>query len=152
MPALSDPARAAVCALFVDRFGVDARFLATLRWIETNQEVWVVSELPPAGVTHVRPPGIRAARLHPSGIKPTSHFLTLLGNRMTRSQAAVNRPQLRQLLLGQRIAWPDGDADGFVAIRLADDVLGCGVLRRGRLSAPIPTGRRRELLSILEDV
>ena len=152
MPALSDRARTAVRALFVDRFGLDPRFFDSLRWIETNDEVWVVSAPPPDGVAHPRPPGLRAARLHPAGIKPTSHFLTLLGQRISRSQASVTLPQLRQILLGQRIAWMDDQiADGFVAIRYSDDVFGCGVLRHGRLHTLIPTGRRHELLNILDN-
>jgi hypothetical protein len=148
---LSAPTQRSFFALFVDRFGVDSSFFSSRVLLETKDEVWVASSMPPRGIDHARPPGLRAARLHPGGIKPTSHFLCLLSGRITKGFVLVTRPQLEKLLLGHRIPWPHPDVpDGFVALRYREDVLGCGIIRSGSLHTLLPTGRRRELLSVLE--
>ncbi|RLE35736.1 hypothetical protein DRJ12_04920 [Candidatus Acetothermia bacterium] len=78
----------------------------------------------------------------PDGLKPTSTFLILLGDRIT-----LSRNDLRSLLLGRTI--PASSPDGYVALSYNGDVVGCGRVRGGKLQALIPTGRRRELLEIL---
>jgi hypothetical protein len=51
---------------------------------------------------------------------------------------------LRQLLRGQTSE--TSFTDGFVAISFCGDMLGCGVVKNGRLRTLIPTQKRKELL------
>jgi len=82
-------------------------------------------------------------------MKPTSVFLMALGDRITRSRIAISFEELRALLQGQRIPTTSDD-EGFVALVYLGDVIGCGRIRGGRLQALLPTGRRKELLDILD--
>ncbi|MEW5826742.1 MAG: hypothetical protein AB1778_07910 [Candidatus Bipolaricaulota bacterium] len=130
------------------RFGVSRDFLARLAFVENRGEIWACR--PPALTLHVRgrrPPGLRALRRAPDGLKPTSAFLVALGPEVTAGLADVTREELRLLLLGQRI--PSTHAPGYVALAYGGDVLGCGRVANAALQALIPTGRRGELLSIL---
>lgn len=148
MPASSDP-RTEVLAFFETRFGVNDA-LDGLHFIERNDELWATSACPPPGLDAERPAGLRILRRQPRGLKPTSVVLMLLGDRITRSRVDVDRDELRDLLLGQRIRTDTPIDDGPVALVHRGDVIGCGRLARGELRALIPTGRRRELLGALD--
>lgn len=128
-------------------FDVPAEVLAGLRFVDAPEEIWVTSSPPLVGLRARRPQGLRAFRRGPNGLKPTSAFLTAIGQHIRSSRAAVSIEQLRLLLLGQRIPW--SGEDGHVAIALGTDILGCGRVSHARLQALIPSGRRSELLSIL---
>jgi hypothetical protein len=136
-----------ILSYFGDRFGVSSDALRDLRFFENGDEIWTTYSFPPAGIAWERPPGLRALRRMPDGLKPTSAFLALLGPHITASRIDVSGSALRELLLGQRIA--AAVADGYVALVFRGDVLGCGRVRANRLHAVIPTGRRQELLESL---
>jgi NOL1/NOP2/fmu family ribosome biogenesis protein len=147
LPESSAQLRAEVADYFETRFGVDACVWSDLRFHERRHEIWATRCLPLSGIASARPPGLRALRRTPDGLKPTSTFLTFLGDRITASRVAVSRASLRAVLLGQRV---EGEhADGYVAIVYCHDVIGCGKVRGNRLQAMIPTGRRQELLAAL---
>jgi NOL1/NOP2/fmu family ribosome biogenesis protein len=134
-------------AFFGTRFGVAEEWLRALTFVERNNEIWATSAstLPP--LASPRLPGLRALRRAPGGLKPTSVFLALLGNRITAARVDVDSNALHRLLLGH---WAPAEAsDGYVAIVYRGDVLGCGRAQDGRVRALLPTGRRRELLNTL---
>lgn len=145
-----DPRHSEAADYFVRRFGVPEDAISTLCFREWREEIWAVSAPPPKGIASRRPPGLRALRRTPTGLKPTSAFLVHLGPRITASRVDVDLRSLESLLLGRRI---ETDAtDGFVALCFRGDVVGCGRARGGILQAVIPTGRRRELLLALADI
>ncbi len=130
-------------------FGVAEDDLGTLQVTEKDGEIWAAAARTPSRVHTRRPPGLRALRLMPDGPKPTSTFLACLGDRLHAARVDVNLDSLRSLLLGRRI---DVDLpDSYVAIAYDGLVLGCGRVQHSELHTLIPTGRRRELLGVLED-
>ncbi len=147
MPESNVPAETEALSYLADRFGVAPTDLTGLTFYQRSDEIWVVSVFPPEGISWTRPPGLRAFRRMPDGLKPTSALLILLGERITASRIPLNREELRDLLLGRSL--DASIADGYVALSYRGDVVGCGRVRGGRLQALIPTGRRRELLEIL---
>ena len=148
MPDLSAPSKE-VSHLFEHRFGVSRDFLAGLTFSERRDEIWACRSLPPSGIAADRPSGLRALRRQGDGLKPTTTFLIALGGRITSSRVDLNPDDLRRILLGQRISLPPKHTDGYVALCLRGDVIGCGKVRQGTLVGLIPTGRRRELLGAL---
>lgn len=130
-------------------FGVPEEDLSPLCVTEKGAETWVASALLPPEVHARRPPGLRALRWMPDGPKPTSAFLSALGERIRRSRIDLDLATLRALLLGRRI--PVALPDSYVALSHRGLVLGCGRVQRSELHTLIPTGRRRELLEVLED-
>ena len=146
MPKSNTPRDEAI-GFYETEFGVDRAWLEELSYHDRQDEIWATSAraLPP--LASPRLPGLRILRRAPGGLKPTSVFLALLGDRITSRRVDVDLPTLRALLLGQWV--PTGAADGYVAIVHSGDVFGCGRARDQRMRALIPTGRRRELLNAL---
>jgi len=137
-----------VFTYFEAHFGVAREVLAPLVFQERNEEIWVASALLPEEITSKRPSGLRILRRTPGGLKPTSTFLQLLGERIIASRVEIGEiEELRQLVLGRaiRASYPDG----FVAISFRGDVLGCGAVRGEKLKSLIPAGRRKALLDAL---
>ncbi len=150
MPAsASRNVRDEVVAYFADRFGVAESAFTGIMFIPRTDEVWAASVLPPAVLNSPRPPGLRAVRRWNGGLKPTSVFLRFLGDRITAARAEIDDcATLRTVLRGGTI--PAQITPGYVAIVFRGDVIGCGIARGGAVKAVIPTGRRRELLEIIE--
>jgi NOL1/NOP2/fmu family ribosome biogenesis protein len=146
----SGPLRERILSLFGRRFGIPREALADFTFHERREEIWACSGSPPCGIESARPSGLRAFRSQPDGLKPTSAFLTALGDRITASRVDLDLDALRDVVLGQRIPAPSEPTDGYVALCFRGDVLGCGKIRSGLLQALIPTGRRRELLAALD--
>lgn len=92
--------------------------------------------------------GIRLFRVQPHGLKPTSFGLMLLGPKITRRRVELSRQELHELLLRQVLP-KDGLPEGYVALCLDGEVLGCGEVRDGKLRSHIPRARRQELLVVL---
>ncbi len=149
MPDSSDPCRDPRTYL-ERRFGVPIPTLDALTFVERRDAWWVCTAAPHPGIESNRPPGLRALRHQPGGLKPTSAFLVALGDCIIRSRIDLTIDALRSLLLGHRLKAVIDLTDGYVAVCYQDDVLGCGVVRHGVLRGLIPTGRRRELLACLD--
>ncbi len=92
--------------------------------------------------------GIRLFRIQSHGLKPTSFGLQALGPLIRARRVEVSRPELRSLLLGRALPKPDLP-QGYVALCLDGEVIGCGEARDGRLRCHIPLGRRQELLVVI---
>lgn len=146
MPVSSETLRREVEGYLSDRFGLPSSLFASAQFAETRDgEIWVSTDTP-AGLRTRRPPGLRALRRTPSGLKPTSAFLVSVGPYVITSRVSVEEDELRSLLLGQRAVCPH--SDGYVALTHGGDVLGCALVADGTVHALIPTGRRRELLDV----
>lgn len=90
-----------VLTYFETHFGVAAKALAGLIFQEKDQEIWATSALPCEGISSRRPSGMRILRRTPSGLKPTSTFLQLLGERITAARVEIQEINtLRRLLFG----------------------------------------------------
>ena len=137
-----------VVAYFAERFGVDLSVLDRFLFVEHAGEIWAATAAAPSGLSLARPAGVRALRRTESGFKPTSAFLTLLGEKVRAGRAEVETQEnLAALLLGKDL--PCSLGPGFAAISLRGDIVGCGAVREGRIRALIPTGRKKELLDAL---
>lgn len=93
--------------------------------------------------------GIRFIRLQDIGLKPTTYALQFLDNVLEKNVVTVQKEELACLLEGDLIAVDeiDGvpDGEGYVALRYADRVIGCGLYKNGTISSRIPKGRAQEL-------
>jgi hypothetical protein len=131
------------------RFGVPAACFLRASFAETaDGEIWISTDSARGELRTRRPSGLRALRRTPLGLKPTSAFLVSIGPFITGSRIDVDRAALRLLALGRRI--PCAGRDGYVALAHDGAVVGCGLLTDGTVNSLIPTGRRRELLDILD--
>jgi len=131
------------------RFGIPPATFAEATFVEPSSgEIWITSVLPPSGLRPRRPPGLRALRRAPAGLKPTSAFLVSIGPVVTASRLSLDADAVRQLLLGRRI--PCSHSDGYVALAHDGPIFGCGLVADGIVHCLIPTGRRRELLDVFD--
>jgi hypothetical protein len=149
LPASNDALRREALDYLCTRFGVPPTAFAEAVFIEpSNGEIWIASTLPPGGLHPRRPPGLRALRRAPAGLKPTSAFLVSIGPLVASACLTFDTDPLRQLLLGRRIPCPH--SDGYVALAYDGLILGCGLVADGIVHCLIPTGRRQELLDVFE--
>jgi hypothetical protein len=131
------------------RFGVAESAFDSATFVESaGGEIWISSDVSAGSFAARRPPGLRALRRTPEGLKPTSAFLVAIGPFVASSRIEFDAPALRLLVLGRRI--PTVHADGYVALSYDGNVLGCGLVADGLVHCLIPTGRRRELLDSLD--
>jgi NOL1/NOP2/fmu family ribosome biogenesis protein len=98
-------------------------------WLTTAQGL-------PKGVK-IHAVGIRLVRVQKLGLKPTSFGLMFLGPRIQRRRVELTREELRELLLGHPLRKP-GLPQGFVALSLEGEVVGCGEVRGELLRCQIP--------------
>jgi hypothetical protein len=147
--ASNDALRREVLDYFGLRFGIPPAAFAEAAFVEPSSgEIWITSALPPSGLRPRRPPGLRALRRAPAGLKPTSAFLVSIGPLVTASRLSLDADAVRQLLLGRRI--PCSHSDGYVALAHDGLIFGCGLVADGIVHCLIPTGRRRELLDVFD--
>ncbi len=145
----SESLRDEVIVYFETRFGVFPSFLSVFSFEERKGEIWATTAPCPLDLSTLRPSGLRIMRRMPHAFKPTSLFLRVLNTRVTASRIEIERLDLlRHFLLGQTSE--TSLTDGFVAISFRGDLLGCGVVKNGRLRALIPVQKRKELLDCLE--
>ncbi len=149
MLASNDVLRREVLDYFGLRFGIPPAAFAEATFVEPSSgEIWITSALPPSGLRPRRPPGLRALRRAPAGLKPTSAFLVSIGPLVTAARLSLDADAVRQLLLGRRI--PCSHSDGYVALAHDGLIFGCGLVADGIVHCLIPTGRRRELLDVFD--
>ncbi len=136
--------------LLADRYGISNAFIERLRFTVRGDEIWATTAPETEWeLIASRPPGIRALRMLPRGVKPTSGFLVFLGGEVRTSRVEIeDRAAFEQLLLGRSL--PSELEEGYVAVSFCGDVIGCGEVRHGKLRALLATGRRNTLLHILQ--
>ena len=144
----SENLRDEVIGYFETRFGVSPSFFSAFSFEERKGEIWATTAPCPPDLSTLRPSGLRIMRRMPHAFKPTSLFLRVLNTRVTASRIEIERLDLlRHFLLGQTSE--TSLTDGFVAISFRGDLLGCGVVKNGRLRALLPVQKRKELLDYL---
>ena len=150
LPASEKPSLTEIRLLLVSRYGISQTFIDRLRFVVRGDEIWATTA-PETDWESIasRPPGIRALRMLPRGLKPTSGFLAFLGDEVRTARVEIeDRAVFEQLLLGRPV--PSEREDGYVAVSFCGDVIGCGEVRRGKLRTLLATGRRNTLLHILQ--
>ena len=146
--ASSDSLSAEVCEYLERRFGVPGTAFDDAAFVEVaGGEIWVATRDAARAGGARRPPGLRAFRRSPDGLKPTSAFLVSIGHLVASSRIDLDLEALRSLLLGRRLA--ADVTDGYVALSHDGAVFGCGLIADGIVRCVIPTGRRQELLDVL---
>lgn len=143
MPYSADLAEAAL--EYLREFGVED---LPGRLVFRHGDVWLTtaSEIPKGLRVHAV--GVRLWRAQNGKLKPTSFGLQALGPLIKARRVEVSRSELKALLLGRAINKP-GLPQGYVALCLEGEVLGCGEVRGETLRCQIPLGRRQELLVAL---
>lgn len=98
------------------------------------------------------------------GLKPTTYFLQLMGDRISGNVVEVDRKDFKALLSGEMIerkgvkdpeasvsdenSW-NASGKGYVAVKFEGKVYGCGFYMDELVSSRIPEGRAKELLGTL---
>jgi NOL1/NOP2/fmu family ribosome biogenesis protein len=118
------------------------------RLVFRHEAFWLTTAPEIPEKVRVHAVGVRLARVQPHGLKPTSFGLMVLGELVRKRRVEVSREELRELLLGRALRKP-GLPEGYVALCLDGEVLGCGEVRGEFLRCQIPLGRRQELLVAL---
>lgn len=129
-----------------ERFGVDIGEIEGLKFEEVSGDIWLTSEDETSLEAETQ--GIRAVRVMDIGLKPTTYFLQLLGDDISRNVVEVTEDEFKALLSGDMIE-RDMSEKGYVALEFEGKVFGCGFYMDDLVSSRIPEGRAKELLGTL---
>jgi NOL1/NOP2/sun family putative RNA methylase len=139
--------RARTVKYFEERFGIGEAAFAPYSVHDFGPSTWLTSKaLPHPGTLRAyepQNPGLRLLR-HLKGKeggyeKPTSHGMQVLGASATKAIADLHEPEIWPFLRGQPVkrAFP-GLKGGYVLVRYAGFVLGCGLMTAEGLVTQIP--------------
>lgn len=128
------------------RFGVDMEEVEGLELREVSGDIWVASEEKTS--LEAETEGIRAVRLMDIGLKPTTYFLQLLGDRISKNIVELDEREFEALLGGEMVE-REMDEKGYVALMYRGKVFGCGFYMDELVSSRIPEGRAKELAGAL---
>ncbi len=131
---------------FFERFGISPELFRGYSFFESRKSIWMCSAtMNPAilCLKRIEYPGIRIIRkLNRHIFKPTTYALQLIAYKATKNTIVLDRDETLQLLTHGRIEIKvDAVQDGYVIIRYNEDILGCGLYRRGVLKSQFPKGR-----------
>ncbi len=128
------------------RFGVDMEEVEGLELREVSGDIWVASEEKTS--LEAETEGIRAVRLMDIGLKPTTYFLQLLGDRISKNIVELDEREFEALLSGEMVE-REMDEKGYVALMYRGKIFGCGFYMDELVSSRIPEGRAKELAGAL---
>lgn len=138
--------RAEIIEYFAERFGVTPEYFDDLLIYEGSRErVYMISQ-DMESVAEEVVSGLNIARVS-AVVKPTTDFLQLLGQRITRNKVELSREQTISHLSGDDLELEE-DAllemtAGYVAISYCGTVVACGFYKEGLLRNMIAKHRRR---------
>lgn len=92
--------------------------------------------------------GIRAVRDMDIGLKPTTYFLQLIEDRVSKNRVELDRKEF-EALLNREMIERDLESKGYVALFFEDRCFGCGFYKDGLISTRIPQGRAEELFEMI---
>lgn len=121
-----------------ERFGIEEANLEKI-----NGDYWLCS--PGTSGLEKETRGIRAVRDMNIGLKPTTYFLQLMQDQITKNAVKVSETDLRTFREDGMIQ-RDLEAKGYAALKFQDRIIGCGFYKDGLVSNRIPEGRLDELV------
>ena len=93
--------------------------------------------------------GIRAIRDMEIGLKPTTYFLQLIEDKISKNRVDLGRDELDTLLNNEMIE-RSLEEKGYVALFYGNRCIGCGFYKDNLISTRIPKGRAQELLEFMK--
>jgi NOL1/NOP2/fmu family ribosome biogenesis protein len=125
------------------RFGIQKN---EINLEKINGDYWHCPETTSGLETKTR--GIRAVRDMEIGLKPTTYFLQLIQNKITKSKTEITKKELKAFNQDEMIQ-RKMNKKGYIAIIYENQVIGCGFYMDQLISSRIPEGRLKELVESL---
>ena len=147
-----DDLRGRLVAWWCERFEAPAEAFDGLHAFERGGDVWLYRHPRIPDWPNLQAAGLRVARAVAGGWKPTTLGLVRFAQGARRNVVDLDAEGVAALLQGRRVtpAGPGPVEPGFVILRWAGEVLGCGILDDRGVRSAIPQGRAQELLACVE--
>jgi NOL1/NOP2/fmu family ribosome biogenesis protein len=136
-----EPQRSRVLGFFETRFGIPLTAFAEHHLLERRKTYALLpaaaclAEFTSLKVHHVGLPVLRKIRQH---LKPTTVALQRFGSQATRHVLELSPTQVIELLRTAELPLDVDLCPGYVVLRHAGHILGCGLYTPGRLRSQIP--------------
>ena len=131
------------------RFGV-TNTLEDYRFVERSGDFWIIPSNMDLDEEYITA-GIRALRDTGIGLKPTTYFLQILGEKISRNKYKLDRDTFERLVLKREVIDNKNLENGYVALEFRGKIIGCGLKRNSGLVTQIPKGRTGILQDIIKD-
>lgn len=129
-----------------NRFGIEKEELAPLNLRQINGDYWLAQE---ETELKTETSGIRALRSSERGFKPTTYFLQMMGERITKNTVQLSDGEIETILQREMIERTDME-EGYVAMKHDGKVIGCGFFMNDLVSTRISKSRTKQLRQILD--
>ena len=134
--------RASLISYMEERFAIPASDFDETLLFRHQQSWWLLKKspsIPVPGALKVNMVGMKAFQKVGAFIKPTTRLIQVFGRRAKKSIVKLTEEELQPLLREGTIELPDsGLEDGYVILCFEEEVLGLGLLIRGKLKSQIP--------------
>ncbi len=142
------------CKIYIkERFGVENIF-EDYKFVERSGDYWIIPrnmEVKDKCITA----GIRALRDTGMGLKPTTYFLQVVGEDISKNVIELDRASLKKMVFDrEKISLNESKnnvENGYVALEFMGEIIGCGLKKNDGLVTQIPKGRAKILEDILID-
>lgn len=143
---VSEERRREILDFWQRKFGVPPDVLTGYEFVMKGEnKVWVTDARPPDLDLEFEAVGLPFLRVNQEHPKPTTDALQRFGEHITKNTVEVSAEEARVFVSGGTVN-REFDVDlGYVAVRFAGEVLGCGLYFPGELRSQVPKGRRVDL-------
>ncbi len=135
------------------RFGA-GEALEDYRFVERSGDYWIIPSEMDLHEDYITA-GLRAIRDTGIGLKPTTYFLQILDEKITRNRFMLNRKLFEKIVINrdtiENKKLPEELENGYVALEFRGSIIGCGLKRNSGLVTQIPKGRSKILEDIIRD-
>ncbi len=139
---VDDKERKEILAYFLERFGIPERVFDAFQLMRSGKVIRVISELPglreAMGLNMAGVLGIPLLRTKRPVWKPTTVGIQLFGYEATRNCLDLDDARVRLVLRGEPLREDLAFTNGYLILKWAGHVLGCGFYENGILESQIP--------------
>ncbi len=142
------------CETYIkERFGVE-KILREYNFVERSGDYWIIPENMEVTGEYITT-GIRALRDTGVGLKPTTYFLQVVGEDISKNVFKLDRTSLKKMVFEREKIrlnqCEDKVENGYVALEFMGEIIGCGLKKNDGLVTQIPKGRAKILEELILD-
>jgi len=133
--------RTSLLAYMYERFGIPANKFDDYLMYAKKRTFWFLRKsqlLSEISHLKIKRLGIKAFQEVGSFVKPTTRIIQCFGYMATRAVFNIGSEQLKMLLSGEHLPFDDDLDNGYVILSLNGQILGLGLLIKGKVRSQLP--------------
>jgi hypothetical protein len=141
--------RSYLLTFMYERFGIPADIFENYLMFAKKRTFWFVNKsqlIEEISHLKIKRVGIKGFQQVGSFIKPTTRIIQYFGQMATKAVFNINEKQLKQLLNDEYLPFDDNLDNGYIILSLNGQVLGLGLIIKGKVRSQLPSDDTRFLI------